>query len=233
MNERNAFVESTPSGVRSAPFDYEFHDFTENSEFTSAATSINSKVNADLLETIVEMFPSGSTILDYGAGKYGRVANELRAMGYKVYAYDPYNGKSTDDGWEGVSDRLPAHDFDHALTSFVLNVVSFEIQNSIVSELESRVNGKIIHIVRGSDIVAMVYNVISGNKQNKYIMGYIALHYPELYYKVLACSATKEDAKQISILGVATRLDSFQRWPDLSERGYMRSGSSTGTMWIK
>ena len=42
--------------------------------------------------------------MDFGAGKFGRNADFLRANGIKCYAYDPYNGTNVD-GWTGVSNK--------------------------------------------------------------------------------------------------------------------------------
>ncbi|CAM0044276.1 hypothetical protein VPHF86_0095 [Vibrio phage F86] len=236
----DVFMESiTPvaegaAGQYPAPFDYAFHTFTLDSKFTSAATSINNKVNVNFLKAVKQHFAPGSTVIDYGAGKYGRVANELREMGYKVFAYDPFNGKAGADGWTEVSKSLPSGiKFEHGFSSFVLNVVDADIQNHIVKEVESYVTGKIIHIVRGADIVPTVQNVLSGKSKNPYIMGYVELHHPDLLQKIVNGKATKEDAKWLSVNGTATKVDSFQRWPDLADMGYKKSGPAGATIWVK
>ncbi|AUR85826.1 S-adenosyl-L-methionine-dependent methyltransferase [Vibrio phage 1.081.O._10N.286.52.C2] len=230
LHEAAAEVE----GQYPAPFDYKFHKYTADAKFTSAATSINSKVNAGFLSAVASHFKPGSTVIDYGAGKYGRVAQALREQGFRVFAYDPYNGKAGADGWTDVSKTLPnGIKFDHGFSSFVLNVVDYDVQAHIVKELESYVTGTKIHIVRGSDIVDTLVKVVTGKSKNPYVMGYVELHYPDLLQKIVNGHGTKADAKWLAQHGVATKLDSFQRWPDLSEMGYKRSGPAASSMWIK
>ncbi len=215
-------------------FDYPFHAFTRDSKFTSAATSINNNVNTNFLNAVQQHFAPGSTVIDYGAGKYGRVANALRELGYKVFAYDPYNGTDGVDGWNGVSTTLPLGiKFENGFSSFVLNVVDVDTQAQIVGEVESYVTGKILHIVRGGDIVPTVHNVITGKSKNPYIMGYVELNHPELFRKIVDGKATKEDAKWLAVNGIATKADSLQRWPTLADDGYEKSGPTSGTIWVK
>lgn len=99
-------------------------------------------------------FDNAATILDYGAGKYGRNANFLREHGFKVYSYDPYNGKSNVNGWKNVSNRLPKNKFDVGFTSFVLNVVPEYIEKKIVEDVAKRTKRQ-YHITRNMDIFVM------------------------------------------------------------------------------
>jgi hypothetical protein len=86
-------------------------------------------------------------VLDYGAG-HGRNADYLRSLGFTVYAYDPYNGDKTSNGWFGVSSEFPrAFRFDLAFTSFVLNVVQKEDEMQILSDI-ARISDLEYHIVR-------------------------------------------------------------------------------------
>lgn len=100
----------------------------------------------------------GTTVLDYGAGKYARNSNYLRSNNIKTYAYDPFNGENTN-GWSGVSSTLPNNKFDTVFSSFVLNVVPKHIEEQIIKDCESRGNS-IIHIVRNTDIKTTVKNAL-------------------------------------------------------------------------
>ena len=91
-------------------------------------------------------FEGVKTILDYGAGRYGRNANALRKLGFRVYAYDPFHGEGVS-GWEGVSDMLPRSKFDAGFTSFVLNVVPLRTEKAIIGYVNSKCK-KHYHIVR-------------------------------------------------------------------------------------
>ena len=104
-------------------------------------------------------FAGAKTILDYGAGKYGRNANYLREQGYKVYSYDPFNGKPKVDGWKEVSQVLPRNKFDVGFTSFVLNVVPEYIEQKIISDVGGKTK-KSYHITRNNDIFVMAKNAL-------------------------------------------------------------------------
>ena len=94
---------------------------------------------------------STDKVLDYGAGKYGRNGLYLREQGCQVFCYDPFNGKSNADGWNGVSTTPPKTRFDIAFTSFVLNVVPLKVEKDIIREVSS-LSKKSFHITRNTDI---------------------------------------------------------------------------------
>lgn len=210
-------------------------DYLEEAQvFSSAATSIKGKEVAALVKLFnAGMFKEGGTALDAGAGKYGRNAEYLRKMGIKTYAYDPFNGTSTD-GWSAVSTVMPNEKFDTGFTSYVLNVVPEEVEAQIIRDVEGRVDGKVFHITRGTDVTDMIWRTIQpGGKRNKYIMDFIDANYPDFADKIAAEDVTKEDATALAHLGVASARDSFQRFPDLSKYGYKRSGSGASIVWTK
>ncbi len=93
------------------------------------------------------VFSGAKKILDYGAGKYGRNAEYLRSKGFKVYSYDPFNGKPGADGWSEVSTKLPRAKFDVGFTSFVLNVVPEYIEQEIVGNV-GKLSRDSYHLVR-------------------------------------------------------------------------------------
>jgi hypothetical protein len=212
-----------------------FKDFLlEVQKYSSAATSIKGKEVAALVKLFSKGFfkPNG-TALDYGAGKYGRNAEYLRAQGIRTFAYDKFNGSGVD-GWEGVSSTLPTGaTFDTGFTSYVLNVVPVSIEAEIINDLESRVSGKVFHITRGTDITQTILRVITGKSRNSHMMDFIESEYPEIFAKISAGDANKDLANELAYLGVVTAKDSFQRIPDLSRYGYTKSGSGSSLVWTK
>ena len=108
-------------------------------------------------------FDGAKKILDYGAGKYARNANFLREQGYKVYAYDPFNGDPNANGWEGVSTKLPRGKFDVAFSSFVLNVVPEYIEKDIIQGA-ARAARKAYHVTRNMDVFDLAKkSLLKGN----------------------------------------------------------------------
>lgn len=105
-------------------------------------------------------FKNAETILDYGAGRFARNANYLREQGYRVYAYDPFNGAPDGDGWNVTSQKKPAEQFDVGFTSFVLNVVPEHIEKSIIEDLKQLAKTS-YHITRNKDIFDMVKKALS------------------------------------------------------------------------
>lgn len=98
-------------------------------------------------------FNGGQTILDYGAGKYTNNTDYLRSLGFKVYAYDPYNFNGEDGYAMGaVSNKLPEGKFDFVFTCYVLNVVPKYEEKNICQITESFAKRKVYHITRNLDI---------------------------------------------------------------------------------
>jgi hypothetical protein len=206
----------------------------EVQKYTSAATSIKGKEVAALVKLFSKgMFVPGGNALDYGAGKYGRNAEYLRSQGIKTYAYDKFNGSSSD-GWHGVSLNIPnGQTFNTGFTSYVLNVVPESVESEIIRDLEGRVTGKVFHITRGTDITQTIFRVITGKSNNQHMMNFIQAEYPELFAKIEMGDADKELANELAKRGVVTAKDSFQRIPDLSKYGYRKSGSGASVVWTK
>lgn len=211
--------------------------------YTSAGTSIAGRGGAAApsevaaLRTLAKknIIPEGSTVLDFGAGKFARNAHWLRENhGCDVWAYDPFNANSSD-GWEArnVSNVLPqgVH-FDAAFSSYVLNVMDEETERNVIRQMES-VADTVVHITRGADITDMILRVITGKSKNKYMTDYIEENYPEYFAKMQAGEATRMDAEELGYMGVRTAQDDFQRIPDLSKYGYRRSGSKSSMIWVK
>lgn len=96
-----------------------------------------------------------AVVLDYGAGKYARNANFLRENGIKVYAYDPYNGSPSGDGWNETTTKKPTSKFDVGFTSFVLNVVPENVEKGIIQDLRGLCSQS-YHITRNKDIFVSV-----------------------------------------------------------------------------
>jgi len=115
------------------------------------ATSISGKASPAIRWLAKKgFFKKGTRVLDWGAGKSGRNADYLRALGCKVYAYDP-NHRTHGNGWQqgSVTTQEPklGEKFDIAFSSFVLNVVRLKDERLIIRKLKARAD-KIIHIVR-------------------------------------------------------------------------------------
>lgn len=128
------------------------NDFYTGPALESGGTSIRGRGAAPYVRRLAEQLEPGTTILDYGAGKYARNADYLRELGFEVYAYDPFNGNGTDGyGMGCVSTRLPRRKFDLGLTCYVLNVVPEALERRIVADL-ARLSREQVHITRGDDI---------------------------------------------------------------------------------
>jgi hypothetical protein len=122
----------------------------ENSKSKYTALSGNTLPNKDIMSFVAEYAKDTSfSILDWGAGK-GRHTKALRSLGYKVWSYDPYNGKDTEDGYNNVSSRLPTEKHDLVFSSYVLNVIhECDLDKNIkVMESFTKSNGIICHKVR-------------------------------------------------------------------------------------
>lgn len=105
---------------------------------------------------------SGINILDFGAGRYSRNAEYLRAYDNKVYAYDPYHGKLSADPFTGEipSVILPTKccsilDFDTVFTCFVLNTIDDEREiDSVIRRCEG-LSSNVFHITRNLDLLKL------------------------------------------------------------------------------
>lgn len=123
-------------------------------------TSIRGQGAAPFIRRLAKTLEPGTTILDYGAGKYARNADYLRKLGFTVYAYDPFNGRGHK-GYEmgAVSRLLPRRKFDLGLTCYVLNVVPEPVENQIMAEVAG-LSKEQLHVTRSLDIFDSVKNAL-------------------------------------------------------------------------
>ena len=132
------------------------NDFYDGPSLEEGGTSIRGRGASPYVRRLAEMLAPGTTILDYGAGKYARNADYLRERGFTVYAYDPFNGRGKDGYRKGsVSVLPPRRKFDLGLTSYVLNVVPEAVEDEIVAAV-ARLSREQIHVTRSLDILASV-----------------------------------------------------------------------------
>lgn len=172
-------------------------------------TSIMGKEVAGLAYLLeIGALKGAKTILDYGAGKYGRNSKYLRMRGYNVYSYDPYNGSDAD-GWTDVSNKLPDEKFDIGFTSYVLNVVPEHIETEILSELKELCK-KQFHITRNMDI----YDTVSKALERK-----DPIVYNFFTEEFGGTQITRDTAIEFCKFGVQTS-KGFQRIPFLEEKGF-------------
>lgn len=127
-------------------------------------TSISGK-EAKAMHDINVLLKEGNLILDYGAGKYARNADFLRNKGFRVYAYDPYNGKNVD-GWElgNVSNKKPEGQFDVGFSIYVLNVVPKWLEDQIVADI-GLLAKKQYHVTRDTDISESVKGALLAKRE--------------------------------------------------------------------
>ena len=193
--------------------------FYTGTPLESGGTSIQGKA-APAIRSLVKAgaFDGAKTILDYGAGKYGRNAEFLREAGFKVFAYDPFNGKDPD-GWKGVANKLPTgKKFDVGFSCFVLNVVPKHIEKEIVSDIKTKCK-KTMHVVRNMDIYVTTIKALErGDKlvTDFYINEYKGKGTPGHY--------DKNDIIEFCKFGVQTS-KGFQRITDLE--GYTLAGNTS------
>ncbi len=124
----------------------------------TGGTSQNLPVSPALVDLVNKgAFQGAKKIVDFGAGEWGRNANWLREQGYKVWAFDPYNGQPGADGWTAVSTKLPRGKFDIGFTFFVLNVVPEHVEREIIADL-AKITPVRYHITRNMDIFTLAKN---------------------------------------------------------------------------
>ena len=82
--------------------------------YTSAGTSINKNKLPAVFNKVV--FNKGSSVLDYGCGRYiDHIRAKVTEQGCKYYPYDPYNLPSS---------KLPEGEVTYGVCSNVLNVIA-------------------------------------------------------------------------------------------------------------
>ncbi len=148
---------------------------------------------------VVDLFNKGllhGSILDYGSGRCDRNGAYLRNKGLFVYSYDPFWGVA-ENGYEGVSDRLPNDSFDVGFSSYVINVVNEQEEDDIIREMNDRCQIQ-YHIVRNKDVEKMI--------QMK-------------FYKDKVNNKEKIEIKDLARHGIETTRG-FQRVPYLENKGF-------------
>ena len=106
-------------------------------------------------------------ILDYGCGRNARNSEwleEERGNIFRIFRYDPYWGKEDENGWVRgeISNTLPDFPYiDIVFTSFVLNVVTKKVQDSIIADC-NKIAGVSYHIVR-NDVVKAAHKAMNNN----------------------------------------------------------------------
>lgn len=107
-------------------------------KYTSAKTSVN---------TIPKVFKQcnfkrGSSILDYGGGKYDTAKEYIeKEVGVKLFVYDPYNRSNEHN--ESVKEIGKIKGFDYVTCNNVLNVIyEDDVIVGILNELKSVFNGR-------------------------------------------------------------------------------------------
>ena len=193
-------------------------------------TSIAGKAVKYITTDFPKMLNEDDVILDYGAGKYARNADFLRENGYKVFAYDPFNGSDVD-GWEigNVSSTLPdGVTFDFGFSSYVLNVVPESVEDSIISELDKLCN-KQVHLTRNRDIIDLIKKsaVKDGNVVNEFYINQFAPKYEGAMEDLEDGQLEKETILAFAKFGTATSRG-FQRIPFLEEKGFELVKNTSG-----
>lgn len=199
-------------------------------DLEAGKTSISGKEVAALKSYILPNLKEGDTILDYGAGTFARNADFLRGLGFKVYAYDPFNGTSGDGFGKGnVSTKLPTEKFDVGFTSFVLNVVNDSAENKIIKGLK-RLTTKSYHIVR-NDIVAELRKSINSASSRKILISFVKKNYPDRQLlKLLENNPeaiTRDMVTDLAMFGYQTS-KGFQKLPMLENKGFSLVKKASG-----
>lgn len=179
-----------------------------STNFSSAAPGLKLLVSRGNIKTT-------DTVIDYGAGKYGRNARYLREQGIKTYAYDPFNGNDVD-GWKDTSKTLPSTKFDVGFTSFVLNVVPKHIESSIIKDIESKCK-HVYHIVRNYDVFDSTKKALL--KKDKIVWNFFIKEFLPSVNKDESVEITDDIIKEFCIFGVQTS-KGFQRICYLEDSGY-------------
>jgi len=208
--------------------------FYQGEPLETGGTSIAGNVAPPVKDLFKKgLIKEGDTVLDYGAGKYGRNANWLREQGCNVFAFDPYNG-TTSDGWEGVASQKPKnvpHDlkFDVVFTAYVLNVVPEHIETGILQDVKRyKGKGKVYHITRNKDIFDSIKKaLLRGEKTVTNFFNRYFMDRDEATAETILDSLTDDVISEFCCFGVQTSRG-FQRIPFLERKGYKLLRSTGG-----
>jgi hypothetical protein len=183
-----------------------YDDCILQQRITSSNTSIKRGVSPAIKYLYDNLYiKSGMKVLDYGAGKYSRNANYLRSKNIDVFAYDPYN-YTHGNGWDvdTVSNSICNEKFDIVFTSYVLNVVEYDISMHIMNDV-CEYSNTVYHIVR-NNIHSIAENTIIGNTYNKYVISSW-----NKYIENNSDDNTVENLKEFAKYGFMTKKDCMQR----------------------
>lgn len=203
-------------------------EFYEGPSLEQGGTSIRGKGPAPYVRRLAKRLEPGTTILDYGAGRYARNADFLRGLGFTVYAYDPFNGNGTE-GYEpgSVSTRLPRRKFDLGLTCYVLNVVPEPVEEEILARVARLSRGQ-VHVTRGLDIFDSVKGALERGDET--VCDFFREHYMPGRRVGTAFRdgrLTEEQILDFCRFGVQTSRG-FQRIPDLTAKGFVLEADTRG-----
>lgn len=201
----------------------------DNSANTSLHTMSISKSIRWLYNRYGDEFGEGP-IIDYGAGRNGRHAEFFRNKGIKTYGYD-YTWESGEDGWRGVSKELPGGRFKVGISCFVLNVVTEDIEDGIISWMDEHCE-RVYHITRNRDIFKTIINGLIRRDKGvveffRYFRGEVVRQDGGKEYKMPVIKdliidgkpVTEEEVMDFSIFGIKTS-KGFQRIPMLEGKGF-------------
>lgn len=201
----------------------------EDAFYGGTTMSKNTSIMGGVTEGISSLYKSGKIsgkVLDYGAGRVDRNAKFLRANGLEVYSYDPFWG-SGDEGYITTSDKFPSDTFDVGYTSYVLNVVSFPEQESILSTMNSLCK-KQFHIVRFMDLYDLAKKNLESGKDNL-IKNFFTIEYKGDLEAYLNSDKSGKTDILTDFLEFGTETSNgFQRLVSLENQGFTLIKKSSG-----
>lgn len=204
------------------------NDFYTGPALEQGGTSIRGNGPAPYVRRLARILEPGTTILDYGAGKFARNADYLRGLGFTVYAYDPFNGNGTAGYAPGsVSTRLPRRRFDLVLTCYVLNVVPEPVEEEILARCAELGRGQ-LHVTRGLDVFDSVKGALERGDET--VCGFFREHYmPGRRVGAAFREGRLTDAQILDFcrFGVQTSRG-FQRIPELAAKGFTVEADTRG-----
>jgi len=193
----------------------------------TGGTSISGKAAPAIRALYGDLIDDGDKVLDYGAGKYGRNSDYLRARDIKVYAYDPFNFNVEEGGWdEGeIAKHLPKGErFDVAFTCFVLNVVPHHVEVQVIRDTEKRAK-RVIHITRNQDVYDLAKRGLIS--KNRTIWPFFLEEFWTKKKPPQVEDITDELIQRFCEFGFETS-KGFQRIPRLEDHGYKLVRKTSG-----